>query len=459
MTDVPCSPELEMILQAILKIWAPSMAFLSIIDSQSVWTARQDGESLTIAAWGKHPDEKEIPLPPRWTMLEATRVTPIPDVTFFSYPRLRGSLDWQNMSQAILSIKARLFKSCLVAPLLDNEGVQVGCVGFVTSSPRTFDSGDCRMMANIAELAVREMELIKERTKDTTPGVALDLTVGEAADFGGFASRVNTSSTGAGVLLRPVNPSQVVASFDEDLGDQAHVTSPTTNAKNINKDFADSVILLVDTRTIDWTVLYASSSLAPLTGIAPDVAIGLAINTLFVGSSKAGGDGDGSGSTSIILEGLRAEAEAGKAFVMQQAHIRRDKVPSRPSLSEEKPKNIYNTFMLSFKPGALGPLDSQAALWDIPPGLPPPKSERLLGLYFARVYLVNERQDLGELAGGHTRSQSSILSSMAMTDERTHQTLQINPLLGISVLFEGLTPISVLGQGALGTVYKCTWVR
>ena len=101
--DVPCNPEFELLLNAVLDIWKPNMAFISILDSQSVWTARRsEGDApVTVSIWGRHPDEKSIPIPPRWTMLEASKVTPIPDLTFHSYPRLRGSLDWGNIGNQV----------------------------------------------------------------------------------------------------------------------------------------------------------------------------------------------------------------------------------------------------------------------------------------------------------------------------------------------------------------------
>ena len=305
------------------------------------------------------------------------------------------------------------------------------------------------MLSNIAELAVREMELVKMTVNEQERLVS-----DEIAEFGGFSSKANANSSGRASKTMGLLDGKMGSSFEEHVGDQTQVTSPISANKVAREVGGESVILLVDTKSTDWKIVYASSSLADLTGISPSSAIGAGINSLFVGSFKAAGSGElGTGSTSIVLEGLRAEAEAGKAFVMQQAQVRKDLVRLRLS-SEDNPreKSSPPTFMLSFKPGSLGPLDSLAPLIDMPAGLPPPKDARMLGLYFARVHVVNERQDLGL-----KRSQSSILSSIAVTDEKTHQTLQLNPLLGISVLFEGIAPVSVLGQGALGTVYKCTW--
>ncbi|GIM13263.1 hypothetical protein Vretimale_16361 [Volvox reticuliferus] len=261
-------------------------------------------------------------------------------------------------------------------------------------------------MNNCAELAIRALEShlnVKKRlglSSTKRRGKPLSKRLGSCS---GTGARRNELDTDDGTLMEEyANRVRDVAEVDE------------------------AVVLLLDTRTPGWTILYVSPSWEELTGMDRAEAMGATLNEVM---AHVNGD------PRVVWEGVEREAAAGKAFVTPRVYCK-----ASPAI----------TFYLSFRPAASDDLDDQTVTLGVPASVPQAASAATAKLFFARLHTTPDPPV-------NTAVQSAVASNILTTGRRLAPSIAINPVQGLTEMFQGLVVGQVLGQGSYGTVYHARW--
>ncbi|GIL61223.1 hypothetical protein Vafri_15628 [Volvox africanus] len=380
-------PELDLILKVICRIYQAPAACVTLLDSDHVFICSAEGTmSPTHRPWS-------VAMCP-WMLLG-----PNPSA----------------MAVGDLAADARFAKSLHVAggtrsyltsPLVASNGHRLGAICFTDVKPRRFDAGDCRLMNNCAELAIRALEShlnVKERLGLSSPkhrGKPLARRLGSGS---GTRAGGNDLDTDDGTLMEEyANRVRDVAEVDE------------------------AVVLLLDSRTPGWTILYVSPSWDELTGMDRAEVMGATLNEVM---AHVNGD------PRVVWEGVEREAAAGKAFVTPRVYCK-----VSPAV----------TFYLSFRPAGSDDLDDQTVTLGVPASVPQAVSAATSKLFFARLHTTPDPP-------ANTAVQSAAASNILTTGRRLPPNIAINPVQGLTEMFQGLVVGQVLGQGSYGTVYHARW--
>ncbi|GFR49160.1 hypothetical protein Agub_g11180 [Astrephomene gubernaculifera] len=471
-------PELNLVLQVVCRIWSASSACITMLDSDQVFICSAEGGM--------------VPARRPWS------IAMCPWMLLSRHPTAMAVGDLTADARFARSAHVEAgTRSYLTSPLVASNGHRLGAICLTDNKPRKFDAGDCRMMNNCAELAIRALE--------AHMGVCRRL--GLCGEFGTAASRLHqhqlhppaatakshlrsgpspqstcSAEGGASPPCSPPRPAldrllpppataaspcagdggedsskagsgggnvgRAAAGQEEEQqrrrrGWRPRASSSSSSASLDTDDGAlmeeycnrvrdlteadEAVVLLLDTRSPGWAILYVSPAWEAFTGISREQAMGATLNEVMAHVS---------GDPRVVWEGVEREAAAGKAFVTPRVYIK-----ASPAV----------TFYLSFRPAALDDLDDNTVTLGVPASVPQAASATTSRLFFARLHCTPDPP-----AASRTLT-AAPGSALLTTGRRLPPAIAINPVHGLTEIFAGLTVGQVLGQGSYGTVYHARW--
>ncbi|KAG2493894.1 hypothetical protein HYH03_007831 [Edaphochlamys debaryana] len=413
-------PELDLICKMICRVWDAPAACVTLLDSDHVFICSGQGMTATHRPWA-------IAMCP-WMLL-----TPHPTAMAI------GDLTRDARFSKSLHVRGGT-RSYLTSPLVASNGHRLGAICFTDTKPRRFDAGDCRLMNNCAELAVRALEAHLRVSKRLGLPAPRNRASARASAYGSPRASTYASprASDAAGSRRALAELPAAASGVGDLGevggrlardleeDDGALMEEYRNRVRDMTEVDESVVLLVDTGAPGWPVLYASANFGEVTGVDRAEALGATLNELM---AHVNGD------PRVVWEGVEREAAAGKPFVTPRVHLR-----AAPAC----------TFYLSFRPSTTDDLDEQTVTMGVPASVPQVATSAVSRLFFARLHTTPDPP-------ANSRMQTHSSTAILTTGRRLPPTVAINPVHGLTELYAGLQIGQVLGQGSYGTVYHAKW--